>query len=667
MPTIPTFDAQIGGGIVSQPKATADTGLAQGLEQVGRVAQDIGNTLAEIRDRGQVVDAQLNFERGIAQLDDKYRNDFNFGTARARRADDVNALSENIQDGLSDNAKRALQDTLKQAVSADEIRFNGETFKKEGQYRVGEWEQNKDEYTYGYVFAKTDEDREVQRQKIQAKIQTLTPFMNPEVAAKYEQKFFNTLDFNRFSEEIPDRLSQGLGFDEERYKGIISPQQILQLRAKYKSEKSSLKSKVTSEYNELIQKHDTIYVNKGIDDGLADKIERMGDPKLAAQIRADDTVRKVVYDASVVAGADLPDDNLGERYNKIRSQLQYDKDDPLAFEKQKALDMVDRMEVAQAKAMNNDPTTIVNQYIKKSDTETNSQWASRVKEKTVELTGSNDAKWNVLTKGQQQAFKDDITGAQKRGDGEEVKALMEQLDSYGEFKHKVLSEIGLNGDMHIAMTAKGNKQDAIFYLSQQKNAKSVNKDYDYDEFEDDINALPFVVFLQDKVARFPSDANIKMRDDIIELAHKWKAYGGDFGTLFDHYNPARSKRINGILSQGIDPDVFDNKANTLLKNVDWDPYISQTRANRERYMKKVQENSYLVNADPTDSRLEKGSKGFYVFNPFTGGKVVDLTTEKALPLLIREDDVMATTAISRKGLEQVVSELPTYADIPDVQ
>ena len=657
MPVIPTFDATISTDVAALPKATPQLGVATGISRVGAVAQEIGSTLSEIRDRGDIVDAQLQFEAGIALLDEQFKTDTNFVDIRERRAGQVLELAENVQQNISDRARRVLSEDLKKAVQADEIRFNSETFKREGQFKVAEFERNKNLYAHGYVFAKTPEDREAQRQKLQAKISTLLPYMNPDVAAKYERTLFNELNFARHSNEVPDLLRAGEDFNEDRYKGELNASQILQIKGKFLSAKNSLESEVNSIIRSEIKNHEAVMLNKGEDTGLALRVEQMGFPEKADEIRRQDEIRMALFSALNEAGSVNESGSLLDEAKITRELLAYDKDDPDAAFKQKALDTFNKFMVEKTKLLKKDPATVVAQYIERREGETNEQWSSRRKAKEIELAGFSAFEWKVLTNAEANIFTDRINQAIQVNDGESFAAIMDEINTYGDYRHKVLQELELNGSMHVALTAIGNKRDVIFKLERTKKPTDIDSTYVEDDHQDEIDELPFIQFLDQKSLRTLNENDLKLRDDMRLLAHKWNATGRDIEELFNHYNPSNTDRVNAMLSSTTNPDTFDERANVALRNADFSNMVSPNNANKDRAIERLKDAAYLVSADQTDERLESGARGFYVYNPFTNAIVFDQTTKE--PMLFTEDEILAT--------KPRIHRVTTFTDILDYQ
>lgn len=236
MPTIPTYNANIQGGVVSQPRATADTTVASGVAKLGKTIGQIGTGLAEIRDRSDIVNAQLDFKEAVATYDKENEGDLDYKTMRERRETFMGDLRTQITQDMSDSAKRAFLPKLDLAIQTDKIRFDGTARKIEGVVNVAKIDAKKPLILNNLVYAASDQEVDSAMDEIDTVLESLRPHLDAGSFEKYKKKFLEEGFVNRAKRIARERGSLGQDFDPNDWTAKLSPKDIESVVAVHRKE-----------------------------------------------------------------------------------------------------------------------------------------------------------------------------------------------------------------------------------------------------------------------------------------------------------------------------------------------------------------------------------------------------------------------------------------------
>lgn len=650
MAEVPTFTADASIGVTRGPRAGA-TGLAGSLAQAGGELQRIGATLNEFRDRNDLVNAQLDFEEGLVGINKQFEGDTGFGDIRERRESAVNDLISQVTENLSENARAEANTEFREFLIKDGVAFDAQATKSEGEYRVALFESKKNTLMNSYIYAQTDEEKEEALNKMNTGLDSIAPFVPVDKMAEYREAFINDANFLRYSTLIPAMARSGERFDPKTYVDL-DPGQVVKLKNLYNSTLTDIRSEAKAFYNERIADHNAILMGTGDNDGLAMELERMGAPDLAKQVRDNDTINMVVYDAVSEAAASSAEMSIAEKYQKAREKLTFGVGDTLAAEKQQALNSLNTSAAKEMAAFRADPAAFVMRNAPVREGETPAMYTDRVTNLQKVAAGDRFFPAQPLSQGQADDFSNRFTLAINSGDSEMVVGLLNEVAQFGpRFEHQILSQVKVPGGIHIAMDANDGKAVMISSLSAIKSPKDIDAGYVELANVSEIMSEPYIQMLKERIEYDPNPTLIQYQNELVNLAHKWLASGRDLDNLFDHYNVADSDRGTVILSSGIDDDDFDDNMERYMENVDFSLYVSDGNPYKMNIIEKLRDDAQIANAPSSDDRLEPGQTGFYVINPMTGTALRNMMD--GTPLLVTQDDIMGyvrRTVIPPRGM-----------------
>ena len=241
MPIIPTYSSTTTGSVISQPRATADTSVSAGLSSLGKASASIGTTLADIRDRSAIVDAQLMYKKEVAQYDFDNRADTDYTTMRDRRSNFMKDLKGNVVSGLSDRAKRSFQPKLDLAVQADEIKFNAHAFSVESNVNLAELEANKPILGNALVQADTDEEVAIALDEINTSIDAKIPYVAAGKGEEFRAKYIRDILAERALRLAEQAAINGETFDASKdFDDKLLPKQVRAAQSAFTSKRSTI-------------------------------------------------------------------------------------------------------------------------------------------------------------------------------------------------------------------------------------------------------------------------------------------------------------------------------------------------------------------------------------------------------------------------------------------
>lgn len=641
MPRIESFIAQ---GAQVQRQGRVQTSGGTGLAKVGSVLQNIGETLADFRDRDDIVQAQLNFERGMIDIDKKYEKDQDFSTVRERRTLDVKNLISSSMQNLSDRATKELQPELDKALLADEVRFNANSTKLEGVARIAKFEENKNLLMNSYIYAASDSELEAAEKKIGTAIDAIQPWLPADKAANFRNQIFSDARYLRASNQVDARVRAGEMFDPKDFLAL-DPNQVIRLEGKWNDVKRNVLNESRAYYSERIQDHRIVMQNTGKDSGLAKELLGMGNPQLAEKVAKQDGIDRIVYSAVQQANAENHTGSIVDKYNKAAESLSYGEKDSFAAEKQQALDSLEKAKSAEIKGFKSDPMSFVSSYgVTPVEGESLPEFLRRATLKQKELAGDERFDFKVLNLNYKNELQAKLRVAQADNNGPAVAEVLKDLRAFGPYANNALQELGVSGGMHIALDSTSQNAEIISNIDSLK-LSEISTEYNKIENITNILGHPYLKMLESKVSVTNNPNIIKYRNDVVLLAHKWIASGRELDDLFAQYNISIGDNVNAVIGTGIDPDEFSQKATKLLTKTDFSSFVSNDNPHKEDILKKLKEEAYLQNAEEGDERIPKGERGYYVANPMNNDSVLR-SQETGLPLLFLENEILSTKTSS---------------------
>lgn len=635
MPIVPTFEA--GTTTVGSSRIRA-TPTDTGMDRAGETLVTIGEQLQAARDRNDLVNAQLDFEEGMLDINKQFADDTGFGDIRERRADAVKELVDRVTDGLSDRAREEATPLFRDMQLKDEASFDATATKSEAGYRIALFEEKKNTLLNSFIYAESDEEKETALDKIDAGMDSLAPFMNPDTMAKFREGTMADAKYLRASVRIPGMVRAGEKFNPKKFKEL-DPGQVIKLQNQYNQERNRIDAENRAYFQDRIADHNAILMGTGQDDGLADEMARRGAYDLAKETRDNDKINKTVYDAVSRGSAEATSGSIAEKYSKAREKLSFGVGDKMAAEKSKALQALDRAAAAEVADFMKDPAAYVTEQFPPAEGEPMPQYAARITEQQRRAAGDKYFPARVLTKAQAGQFKARMSGAIQSGNTEDVIGMLYEISDFGpKYQHQVLSELDAPGALHVAMDSDEGTAMNIAQLAAVAKAKDIDPEY---VPLDNVNEIMSTDYMEMLDARMQYDQNpslIDYRNSLVDLAHKWIASGKDVEDLFDQYNVVVTDNVNAEITPGVDTGVFQDRVESYLESFDFTPFVSDGNAYKQDIIEKLKSQSIVVNASDSEPRLQYGQRGFYVLNPMTSTILRDQLSGE--PLLITEDQVL---------------------------
>jgi hypothetical protein len=643
MATVPQFQAQVGGGPVRGPRAQ-ETGVAQGFGQAGDTLQGIGNEIETLRDRNDLVNAQLDFEEGLIEINAQFDGDTGFEDVRERRAAAVKELKNSITENLSTRAMSEADPLFREFLLKDEIAFDAQATKTEGEHRVAMFESKRNLLMNSFIYAESDDEKKAAMTKMEVGLDSIAPFIPVDKMQSYREGFITDAKYLRQSARIPGMARAGEKFDPSKYTEL-EPGQVVKLQSQYNATLREMDAENRAFYSERIADHNAILMGTGDNDGLADQLEARGARDLAKTVRDNDSINRIVYDTVSAATASSVTGSIAEKYAIAREKLSYGVGDTMAAEKQKAISVLNTAAAREMASFNADPAAYVQQSSPMQEGESLAMYADRITQ--LQRVAAGDAYFpaKVLTKDQVNEYNTRTTLALNSGETQTVVNLLDEIRSFGpRYEHQVLTEAKAPNALHIAMDATDGDAMVISTLSALKSPKDVDPTYKELDNVDEIMNSDYVKMLTERVAYDPNPSLVDYRNSMIDLAHKWLASGRDMDDLFKMYNVADSGRGTVVLSQGLDEDDFEDKIDSYLESVDFSAYVSDANPYKADIVEKLKSDAQVANAPSSDDRLEPGQVGFYMINPMTSGVLREYPGnnigQPGKPLLITQDEIM---------------------------
>jgi hypothetical protein len=637
MPDVPTFTAQVPGPSGRGVRATVQGGPSD-LDQVGSELQNIGNEIEAFRDKNDLVNAQLSFEEGLVEINKQFDGDTGFGDIRERRAASVEKLKNKVTENLSDRARAEADPVFRELLLNDEVAFDAQALKSEGEVRVGAFEERKNLLMNSFIYSETDEEKQLAMEKINIGLDSIAPFIPVDRMAKYREGIVSDAKYLRHSARIPGQARAGEKFDPKKYKDI-QPGQVVQLQNQFNATLREISAENKAYYNSRIADHNAILMSTGQDDGLGREMEQRGSRDLSADVRANDKINLVVYDAVSRGSAESATGSIADKYAAAREKLSYGVGDDMAAEKQQALNALNTAAAREMADFKADPAAFVAQTSPPLENESPAEYADRTTDLQRTLAGDKYTPVKVLTKGQVSGFKAQMTNALTTGDSQTTVGLLNEIRNFGpRYEHQVLSELKAPGSLHVAMDADEGTASLIASLAATPKATDLDPQYNYNDNVDSIMSTPYLSMLNERISYDTNPSLVEYRNSLVDLGHKWLAAGKDIDDLFSHYNVAESNRGSVIISPGIDEDDFEDNVDKLFEGIDFSPFVSDGNPHKVAILGKLKSDAQIANAPATDERLEPGQVGFYVINPMTNGLL--RSYEDGAPLLLTQDRIM---------------------------
>ncbi|WP_172677098.1 hypothetical protein [Salidesulfovibrio brasiliensis] len=222
---------------------TAPTGArtpqAQGVRSFGTqsMAQDMTNAsrrIEDIHDADDFAAARTSWLKGMAELDEHFKEDKDFETLQKRRAEAVQKLRERTLQGVSGRVSRRLTPLFEQAAVKDGVTFGREVQRRRGEHHKARFLEDRDLLVNTVINAQ-GEQREQARQHLDERLQGIAPYMAETEFARMRDATHDLVTFESARRDIPAMVAEGRAFDPEQYAGL-NPAQVSQLDAVYRGE-----------------------------------------------------------------------------------------------------------------------------------------------------------------------------------------------------------------------------------------------------------------------------------------------------------------------------------------------------------------------------------------------------------------------------------------------
>lgn len=137
-----TFDAQAKDPSVSP--ATVQTVDTSGTVKAGKTLETIYTTMQDTFDTEALSTAQVDYARGISELDAKYQSDTDYATASQRYAEDMKALRESMGEGLNRRVSEKFAPWAEMKGISSTTQFDATNRKKYRKHKLADGKDNED-------------------------------------------------------------------------------------------------------------------------------------------------------------------------------------------------------------------------------------------------------------------------------------------------------------------------------------------------------------------------------------------------------------------------------------------------------------------------------------------------------------------------------------------
>lgn len=636
------YTASVGGSGVTGVRASAPS-PSSAIQKTGDVLIGIANKLSEAKDNDDLLNAQLQYTKAKSSLFSSYSERTDFAQAKEDYEKELGNIVENLKTGVSKRVAGVIDQQFKPVAQRDSIQFMAEMEKREGAFRLARFEENKDVLLNAYIFATTDEQKEQGLAAIETGVEAIRPFMNDDGFVKYKDGLLDSAKYNREARLIPEYIAQGIEFDAKNYSSL-NPEQVLALEKAWKAEKQKKAALATSYYKDRINDHNTILLNMGKDDGLANELASMGAHSLADKVRSQDKLNKVVYDTVLGVEAKESFRSIDEKYEAALSKLSYDVGDEQAYEKQQVIDTLKAAHAREKKAFEKDPAMYAASALGMEEEDvamlSQAEYRDALIQRQKELAGDLYFPAKILTEGERDVLQKAYAEAIASQNMEALSSIVGEIQSFGRYKYALLDELEAPPEVGIALDSSPRIAEKILSLASLK-IKEIQPDFDVKYEVDNVTSSDYVKMLDYQIAKDPANVSlITHRNKIVEMGLKWIASGQEIDDLFSAYEVVDDDSGRYVLPKGMDKRVFNKKADTYLRtSVNYEDTILDSNPNKESLIKYYKEEATLVNAPPSDFRMREGEIGFYIQNPVTGKALIDYNTGH--PVLLKDSDILS--------------------------
>ena len=650
MPVIPSFNAQLSSGIVSQPKATAQNQVAAGLAQAGAVSQQIGNTLAEIKDKSDIVEAQLGFQESVALAQDRYKNDPDFHTVEDRFNSDLKQASEESLSGLSKAAQRTLGPELKFAMQAENARFKSLTFQRSGDVAKQKLDARKPQLLNPVANARNEEELEAAVSAVKRAGASVKPYYGPGEYEAVEAKLLQEGYYQRAIRVARDQADLGLPFDpkDKFLQENLTPNLILKVEGAYNARKKNNRTTAQSNYSlnynngkaAAFATGDTAQLS-----ALSDGLRSTGDVGKADILDSEITVLSDLYTAKQEVLSKDPHISLEALKAKMSTDDRFvikgdSTDAKYRADAQRNLNAIIDQQIA---LRDDDPAAYSQSTMEALEGESPEQFIDRSIKRQQTLSGDKAQIGTVLNKQANAKITSLFARGIQDGNTGLIEAGFAEIDVLGKYGHQALKELKLPAEMSIALDffRRGNAvgMARATGLASKKTPQDINPKYKDSEKLDEVLSDPYVNYWVSQNALNPLNDDSDYVEGIINMGHKILASGGKLSEYFGQYPTVVGNHAVAVVPQGVNPNQFNRGADQMITNqIDFSVAVPASNADRNDVINELKAKAKLVSAPPSDSRLDKGDTGYYVQSP-TGALVKNLKTNTLM--IVRHSDVMS--------------------------
>lgn len=501
------------------------------------------------------------------------------------RAEKVSGLADSLYEGKSRRVQQQLKQHFDLAMERDAIKWNNVVTKKDGQRRVAQFHEDRDEYVNHMIQAADGGTLERAQAMWSARLESIKPYMGPAEFVKLRDQVRDTVKFKRAWNDITGEGE----FDPSGYMDL-NPDQLSQLQGRHRAMQREnlrqLQIRQADRITALVPRLEDSLASArqegvpmdGTDEALNDlSSQGQKGAELAAQYREQFSRSYTVWDTL---------DSV--KHQPFAQQLQaVESLRPEAGSEGYRADMemyqaARKLTVQKAKAFAADSAGYVQVEAEKRAAAALDPWVGETERQRGVIKASMELQRElgapepkILPKQQAQTFKDNFERADGQGKADFLTGLSAQ---YGDYDTQVLHEMGLGMDYTFAAEAYmddpflGRKMLAVMDLKESEiaidpaTAKDIGADIDAAFFVGGMGEL------QRSLGALTGNPNhFLLADKLHAVTRKYALANGD-----------ASKAMNEVWLNRFNILIDDDVLIYTPKSVDADDVADRLRAYRER-------------------------------------------------------------------------------------
>ncbi|XPV77740.1 MAG: hypothetical protein ACNI27_07415 [Desulfovibrio sp.] len=210
-----------------------------GLSAAGQSMQQVAMKMQDIQNADDFSAGRVALEKGLAELDEKYKDDVEFGTMNERYEADANALRENILSGQRDAVKRKLTPRFDMRQNEHGVHFKNTVYKRDGALRGARYNEDVKELANKAVYAKTPEEREHFLRLIKERGEGIRGFVPAHEFERMQSAIADKITYHSAMRDVPEMVRAGHEFDPEQF-STLSPEKVIALENAFHAEKQKV-------------------------------------------------------------------------------------------------------------------------------------------------------------------------------------------------------------------------------------------------------------------------------------------------------------------------------------------------------------------------------------------------------------------------------------------